>query len=128
MRLSAVLPRDSSPPSLFSIAGAWKQSRDRRFPSPASTSAGSNREAGSNRDSSPPSLFSPAPASSKLLCFTHDLRSQSYFPSMTKIVGTLGPKSRSVEVISRCLMAGMSGNFLLLSRFVLPNMDLVFTV
>ncbi|KAM0040103.1 putative pyruvate kinase [Helianthus debilis subsp. tardiflorus] len=32
----------------------------------------------------------------------------SYFPSMTKIVGTLGPKSRSVEVISRCLMAGMS--------------------
>ncbi|KAL4566522.1 hypothetical protein LXL04_030638 [Taraxacum kok-saghyz] len=58
-------PRDSSLPSLFSIAGAWKQSRDRRFPSPASTSAGSNREAGSNRDSSPPSLFSPAPASSK---------------------------------------------------------------
>ncbi|KAL4583785.1 hypothetical protein LXL04_008369 [Taraxacum kok-saghyz] len=96
-------PRDSSPPSLFSIAGAWKQSRDRRFPSPASTSAGSNREAGryvrvcSDFDSSPPSLFSPAPASSK-----------SYFPSMTKIVGTLGPKSRSVEVISRCLMAGMS--------------------
>ncbi|XP_076943960.1 pyruvate kinase 1, cytosolic-like [Bidens hawaiensis] len=32
----------------------------------------------------------------------------SYFPSMTKIVGTLGPKSRSVEVISQCLMAGMS--------------------
>ncbi|KAK9075124.1 hypothetical protein SSX86_003443 [Deinandra increscens subsp. villosa] len=31
-----------------------------------------------------------------------------YFPSMTRIVGTLGPKSRSVEVISRCLMAGMS--------------------
>ncbi|KAL4576853.1 hypothetical protein LXL04_012953 [Taraxacum kok-saghyz] len=59
-------PRDSSPPSMFSIAGAWKQSRDRRFPSPASTSAGSNREAGSNRDSSPPSLFSPAPASSKV--------------------------------------------------------------
>ncbi|PWA80716.1 pyruvate kinase [Artemisia annua] len=32
----------------------------------------------------------------------------SYFPSMTKIVGTLGPKSRSVDVISKCLMAGMS--------------------
>lgn len=28
---------------------------------------------------------------------------------MTKIVGTLGPKSRSVEVISACLKAGMSG-------------------
>lgn len=28
---------------------------------------------------------------------------------MTKIVGTLGPKSRSVEVISGCLKAGMSG-------------------
>ncbi|KAF1871670.1 hypothetical protein Lal_00020464 [Lupinus albus] len=32
----------------------------------------------------------------------------SFFPAMTKIVGTLGPKSRSVEVISRCLEAGMS--------------------
>ncbi|KAJ7976038.1 Pyruvate kinase family protein [Quillaja saponaria] len=32
----------------------------------------------------------------------------SFFPAMTKIVGTLGPKSRSVEVISGCLMAGMS--------------------
>ncbi|RZS12184.1 hypothetical protein BHM03_00043593 [Ensete ventricosum] len=28
---------------------------------------------------------------------------------MTKIVGTLGPKSRSVEVITACLKAGMSG-------------------
>lgn len=28
---------------------------------------------------------------------------------MTKIVGTLGPKSRSIEVISGCLKAGMSG-------------------
>nr|GMD89617.1 pyruvate kinase [Ipomoea batatas]GME10647.1 pyruvate kinase [Ipomoea batatas] len=27
---------------------------------------------------------------------------------MTKIVGTLGPKSRSIEVISGCLNAGMS--------------------
>ncbi|XP_057470599.1 pyruvate kinase 1, cytosolic-like [Actinidia eriantha] len=32
----------------------------------------------------------------------------SYFPAMTKIVGTLGPKSRSVEIISDCLKAGMS--------------------
>ncbi|KAF3642615.1 putative nucleomorphin-like [Capsicum annuum] len=32
----------------------------------------------------------------------------SFFPAMTKIVGTLGPKSRSVEVISSCLEAGMS--------------------
>ncbi|PHT87064.1 hypothetical protein T459_09170 [Capsicum annuum] len=29
---------------------------------------------------------------------------------MTKIVGILGPKSRSVEVISSCLEAGMSGD------------------
>ncbi|KAK1300600.1 hypothetical protein QJS10_CPB13g00817 [Acorus calamus] len=33
---------------------------------------------------------------------------QSFFPAMTKIVGTLGSKSRSVEVISSCLKAGMS--------------------
>ncbi|CAL5389347.1 unnamed protein product [Camellia sinensis] len=32
----------------------------------------------------------------------------SFFPAMTKIVGTLGPRSRSVEVISACLQAGMS--------------------
>ncbi|EHA8588890.1 pyruvate kinase 1, cytosolic [Cocos nucifera] len=32
----------------------------------------------------------------------------NFFPAMTKIVGTLGPKSRSVEVISACLEAGMS--------------------
>ncbi|XP_052730068.1 pyruvate kinase 1, cytosolic isoform X2 [Vigna angularis] len=32
----------------------------------------------------------------------------SFFPAMTKIVGTLGPKSRSVETISNCLKAGMS--------------------
>ncbi|KAI4300402.1 hypothetical protein L6164_033785 [Bauhinia variegata] len=32
----------------------------------------------------------------------------SFFPSMTKIVGTLGPKSRTVEIISGCLKAGMS--------------------
>nr|GEU30240.1 pyruvate kinase 1, cytosolic-like [Tanacetum cinerariifolium] len=32
----------------------------------------------------------------------------TFFPAMTKIVGTLGPKSRSVEIISNCLNAGMS--------------------
>ncbi|KMZ75164.1 Pyruvate kinase [Zostera marina] len=32
----------------------------------------------------------------------------SFFPAMTKIIGTLGPESRSVEVISACLTAGMS--------------------
>ncbi|XP_028091923.1 pyruvate kinase 2, cytosolic-like isoform X3 [Camellia sinensis] len=32
----------------------------------------------------------------------------NFFPATTKIVGTLGPRSRSVEVISGCLKAGMS--------------------
>ncbi|KAL6328262.1 hypothetical protein AAG906_034405 [Vitis piasezkii] len=32
---------------------------------------------------------------------------RSFFPAMTKIVGTLGPKSRSVGVISGCITAGM---------------------
>ncbi|XP_059646766.1 pyruvate kinase 1, cytosolic-like [Cornus florida] len=32
----------------------------------------------------------------------------SFFPAMTKIVGTLGPRSRSVDVISGCLKSGMS--------------------
>ncbi|EEC84527.1 hypothetical protein OsI_31247 [Oryza sativa Indica Group] len=32
----------------------------------------------------------------------------SFFPAMTKIVGTLGPKSHSVDTISSCLKAGMS--------------------
>ncbi|KAK3422186.1 hypothetical protein EUGRSUZ_G02720 [Eucalyptus grandis] len=32
----------------------------------------------------------------------------TFFPAMTKIVGTLGPKSRSADIISRCLNAGMS--------------------
>ncbi|KAK1382588.1 Pyruvate kinase [Heracleum sosnowskyi] len=32
----------------------------------------------------------------------------NFFPAMSKIVGTLGPKSRSVDVISGCLNAGMS--------------------
>ncbi|KAJ8618121.1 hypothetical protein MRB53_014307 [Persea americana] len=33
---------------------------------------------------------------------------QSLSTSLTKIVGTLGPKSRSVEAVEECLMAGMS--------------------
>ncbi|KAL4388533.1 hypothetical protein GQ457_09G028200 [Hibiscus cannabinus] len=37
---------------------------------------------------------------------------------MTKIVGTLGPNSRSVEIISGCLKAGMSGSIF---RGVIPN-------
>uniref|UniRef100_J3N605 Pyruvate kinase n=1 Tax=Oryza brachyantha TaxID=4533 RepID=J3N605_ORYBR len=32
----------------------------------------------------------------------------SFFPAMTKIVGTLGPKSRAANPISACLKAGMS--------------------
>ncbi|XP_043702278.1 pyruvate kinase 2, cytosolic-like isoform X1 [Telopea speciosissima] len=32
----------------------------------------------------------------------------NFLPSLTKIVGTLGPKSRSVKVIEGCLNAGMS--------------------
>ncbi|XP_031378085.1 pyruvate kinase 2, cytosolic-like isoform X2 [Punica granatum] len=33
----------------------------------------------------------------------------SYIPSLTKIIATLGPKSRSVDTIEACLKAGMSG-------------------
>lgn len=44
---------------------------------------------------------------------------QTFFPAMTKIVGTLGPKSRSVDVISSCLKAGMSGmDFFYIGRFL----------
>jgi hypothetical protein len=46
---------------------------------------------------------------------------QKVFPSLTKIVGTLGPKSHSVEVIQECLTAGMSGlssTSLLVSSFI----------
>lgn len=54
----------------------------------------------------------------------HDLDGillQSFFPAMTKIVGTLGPKSRSVEVISGCLTAGMCGiNHFFLLLYWLP--------
>lgn len=41
-----------------------------------------------------------------LKCF---LFLQSFFPAMTKIIGTLGSESRSVDIITRCLHAGMSG-------------------
>ncbi|KAL0541851.1 hypothetical protein IC582_021922 [Cucumis melo] len=47
------------------------------------------------------------------------MEERSFFPT-TKIVGTLGPNSRSVQVISACLTAGMSGmvGFLSNSPFV----------
>ncbi|KAI4319629.1 hypothetical protein MLD38_033208 [Melastoma candidum] len=38
--------------------------------------------------------------------------------SLTKIIATLGPKSRSVEVVEACLMAGMS-----IARFDFSSMD-----
>ncbi|KAK6156313.1 hypothetical protein DH2020_010561 [Rehmannia glutinosa] len=51
---------------------------------------------------------------------------------MTKIVGTLGPNSRSVEVISGCLKAGMSGDLLnsfsFLEMFVFSLILLSYTV
>lgn len=50
---------------------------------------------------------------------------QSFFPAMTKIVGTLGPKSRSVEVIARCLNAGMSGIQMKFIFYHLHNLQLV---
>lgn len=34
---------------------------------------------------------------------------QKFFPSLTKIVATLGAKSRSVETLEQCLKAGMAG-------------------
>ncbi|EOY09026.1 Pyruvate kinase family protein isoform 1 [Theobroma cacao] len=42
----------------------------------------------------------------------------SFLPSLTKIVGTLGPKSRSVEVIEACIKAGMS-----VARFDFSGLD-----
>ncbi|XWS43064.1 hypothetical protein CRYUN_Cryun16bG0069200 [Craigia yunnanensis] len=42
----------------------------------------------------------------------------NFVPSLTKIVGTLGPKSRSVEVIEACLKAGMS-----VARFDFSGLD-----
>lgn len=41
--------------------------------------------------------------------FFHRINLQTFFPAMTKIVGTLGPKSQSVDIIASCLKAGMSG-------------------
>ena len=40
---------------------------------------------------------------------------QSFFPAMTKIVGTPGPKSGSVEILEACLKAGMSGNYCIIN-------------
>lgn len=54
-----------------------------------------------------------------------DVISQSFFPALTKIVGTLGPKSRSVEVISGCLKAGMSGKCDLLLSLTVLRRDLL---
>lgn len=57
---------------------------------------------------------------------------QTFFPAMTKIVGTLGPRSQSVEIISGCLNAGMSGITLLLClisySFYFPLEELVIVV
>lgn len=60
-----------------------------------------------------------------LICvFAWTIWLQNFFPAMAKIVGTLGPRSRSVEVISSCLKAGLSGNlielliYLILLRFL----------
>ncbi|KAF7804351.1 pyruvate kinase 1, cytosolic [Senna tora] len=38
----------------------------------------------------------------------HVVHGASFFPAMTRIVGTLGPKSRTTSTISGCLQAGMS--------------------
>lgn len=48
-------------------------------------------------------LEEPMPLSSVL-----NPSKSAYFPSLTKIVGTLGPKSHSVEEIEACILAGMS--------------------
>lgn len=42
-------------------------------------------------------------------CINFSIKFQNFFPSLTKIVGTLGPRSRSVETLEACLKAGMSG-------------------
>ncbi|ONK57654.1 uncharacterized protein A4U43_C09F2710 [Asparagus officinalis] len=47
-------------------------------------------------------------ALSSLNYIDHNQNLQTFFPSLTKIVGTLGPKSHSVEAIEACLSAGMS--------------------
>ncbi|KAF9608199.1 hypothetical protein IFM89_007821 [Coptis chinensis] len=50
---------------------------------------------------------------------------QNFFPAITKIVWTLGPKSRYVEVISGCLKAGMSSMIILLIGMLLVMLDTV---
>ncbi|XLT44428.1 hypothetical protein HN873_037032 [Arachis hypogaea] len=48
-----------------------------------------------------------APKESQVL-FPASSNMNSFFPAMTKIVGTPDPKSRSIDTISRCLDAGIS--------------------
>ncbi|KAI6691828.1 hypothetical protein NL676_019538, partial [Syzygium grande] len=60
-------------------------------------------------------LASSAPSVDHRLCIFRSSPSPSpsletFFPAMTKIVGTLGPKSRSADIIANCLNAGMSGS------------------
>ncbi|KAL9319126.1 hypothetical protein ACSQ67_015643 [Phaseolus vulgaris] len=50
----------------------------------------------------------------------------SFFPAMTKIVGTLGPKSRSVDVISQCLEAGMSASLAFLLSVIVDKLEFSF--
>ncbi|KAG8376220.1 hypothetical protein BUALT_Bualt09G0040400 [Buddleja alternifolia] len=51
-------------------------------------------------------FFFPSMKNIKLNLNTDKVK--NFFPAVTKIGGTLGPRSRSVEVISDCLKAGMS--------------------
>lgn len=56
-----------------------------------------------------PDLFSDFILDLHFSYVLYGFHGQSFFPAMTKIVGTLGPRSRSPEVISGCLKTGMSG-------------------
>ena len=56
--------------------------------------------------------------SSQFIYFEFGWNFKSFFPIMMKIVGTLGPKSWFVDVISGCLRAGMSGMRLFLDLFI----------
>lgn len=61
-----------------------------------------------------------------ILIFAWIIRLQNFFPAMAKIVGTLGPRSRSVDVISACLQAGMSGNRIIFLFFLFLNFFFMF--
>ncbi|CAD5325653.1 unnamed protein product [Arabidopsis thaliana] len=54
------------------------------------------------------SILEPSKSVSSLSLSQLDNLVSHFFPALTKIVGTLGPKSRSVEALSGCLKAGMS--------------------